>query len=418
MSSCLTDSTDLNRRLLHLDVLRGVAVVMVLLHHNWCFPELHGPWYGVVSLMNRMGTSGVDFFFVLSGFLVGGLLLDERVRSGTIRPGRFLVRRAFKTWPNYLVYLVVYVAAQGVASVHAGGTFSGGVSKTLAWIWPNFLHLQSYFPSTSGVGWLWSLAVEEHFYLLLPPILIWLTRSGIDVGKLARAWMVLAVFCLAARAVTMGLLIGFSGEALRQMDSATWFILKSNSHLRFDGLFLGVLLAAVVRFAPERVAVLRNWRWLLFAGGVGCFMTQWVLVDGHEPLMYPFGFCLQYLAGAAFVLCAWFADTSPPRPAGLAARLWYGFLKIWAWVGVRSFAIYVWQGYFAKPIANRLSQHLGGGLGIPGWRGSMTEWIYVLVPILLGALLFAVVENPCLRLRDRWFPSRTRTPAVPAPVVA
>lgn len=209
-------------------------------------------------------------------------------------------------------------------------------------------------------------------------------------------------------------MVGYPLERLRGIDTGTWFVLESNSHLRFDGLFLGVLLAAFVRLAPGWVGVLRRWRAALFVAGLACFLSQKVLVDGNEVLLYPIGFCLQYIAGAAFVLCAWFADTTRPSPNGLPAKLWLAFLRIWAWVGVRSFAIYVWQGYLAKPIANRLSQYLGGGLGIPGWRGSMTEWIYLLVPVLLGALLFAVVENPLLRImRDRWFPSRTRAPAVP-----
>src|SRR6185295_15310789 len=85
-----------------LDVLRGVAVLLVLFRHFDTPPEeLMHPVRAVVMWLNRVGWIGVDLFFVLSGFLVSGLLFEEYERHGTLRVGRFLVRRGFKIYPGF-----------------------------------------------------------------------------------------------------------------------------------------------------------------------------------------------------------------------------------------------------------------------------------------------------------------------------
>lgn len=92
-------------RLASLDALRGVAILLVLLHH----PVVPFAWAGVVApiahVTYRVGWTGVDLFFVLSGFLVGGLLLRELRDNRRVDVRRFLTRRAFKIWPSYLLLI-------------------------------------------------------------------------------------------------------------------------------------------------------------------------------------------------------------------------------------------------------------------------------------------------------------------------
>jgi peptidoglycan/LPS O-acetylase OafA/YrhL len=146
-------------RVQQLDVLRGVAVLLVLVHHS----------PGGEGALLKAGWTGVDLFFVLSGFLVSGLLFKEHLRSGRIRPGRFYLRRGLKIYPNFYVMLAVTSAALALGHI-----------AVEPW---NVVHeavfLQNYLPAAWwGREHAWSLAIEEHFYFLLPPVLILLLRWG------------------------------------------------------------------------------------------------------------------------------------------------------------------------------------------------------------------------------------------------
>ena len=145
----------MTKRDTRLDVLRGVAVVMVLVHHS---PTRLGGWV-------QAGWSGVDLFFVLSGFLVSGLLFKEYLAAGRIRPWRFYLRRGFKIYPNLYVMLAVAAVLQAAL----------GPPLVPRLVLHDALFVQNYL----GPWWghTWSLAVEEHFYLLLPPVLLLLLSS-------------------------------------------------------------------------------------------------------------------------------------------------------------------------------------------------------------------------------------------------
>ena len=138
-------------RRLEIDFVRGIAILLVMFDH---FRKPHtGVWLldEFSDALGAGGGHGVDLFFVLSGFLVGGLLLREYRDSQTLKPGRFLVRRMFKIWPAYyfLIFFQLFIHR------HPASTF----------FWQNFFHLQNYLGSS--LLQTWSLGVEEHFYLFL-----------------------------------------------------------------------------------------------------------------------------------------------------------------------------------------------------------------------------------------------------------
>src|SRR5580658_8107142 len=93
-------------RVLSLDVLRGVAILLVIGRHHFINPRDAGLLFVPAAVWHRYGWTGVDLFFVLSGFLVGGLLLKETLERGELHVPRFLVRREFKIWPSYYVFLI------------------------------------------------------------------------------------------------------------------------------------------------------------------------------------------------------------------------------------------------------------------------------------------------------------------------
>src|SRR5262249_35905839 len=95
-----------SHRLPELDVLRGVAILLVLGRHIYDIPPEASPWTAAIfRAWRNFGWIGVDLFFVLSGFLIGGLIFAEAIRYGTIQPVRFLIRRGLKIYPAFYAFL-------------------------------------------------------------------------------------------------------------------------------------------------------------------------------------------------------------------------------------------------------------------------------------------------------------------------
>ncbi|MGH9560345.1 MAG: acyltransferase family protein, partial [Terracidiphilus sp.] len=131
-----------NRRL---DILRGIAVLLVVFYHGRVQDRLIGA-----------GWAGVDLFFVLSGFLISGLLFAEYKRTGSINLKRFFIRRGLKLYPAfYFLLFVTFVLEHATQHVRPLGAYLS-----------EMFYVQNYGPSV----WThtWSLAVEEQFYILLP----------------------------------------------------------------------------------------------------------------------------------------------------------------------------------------------------------------------------------------------------------
>src|SRR5438105_3503005 len=190
-----------------LDVLRAIAVLLVICHHYGT-----GPW----SFLH-FGAFGVDLFFVLSGFLISGLLFSELQAYGSISFGRFFVRRGLKIYPPFYFFLLV---AGLVMPHHSAG-------RNLAEVF----FLQSYVPHI----WqhTWSLSIEEFFYLGLPPLLILLSAIK-RLHWIPSLSLSLLVGCLATRILT--------GIYKVEFDD---FV---QAHLRMDALFAGVALGYLNHF--------------------------------------------------------------------------------------------------------------------------------------------------------------------------
>ena len=136
-------------RRLDLDVVRGLAIVLAL---GWHFSGVQSGNVVLDALTwpgRSFGWAGVDLFFVLSGFLLGRLVLTEQARTGRFDGRRFTARRLLKLWP----VLYLFLAVQALA----------GPEPATSYLWQNALHVQNY--AGTSLTHLWSLAVEEHFYL-------------------------------------------------------------------------------------------------------------------------------------------------------------------------------------------------------------------------------------------------------------
>jgi len=92
-------------RIFELDLLRGIAIILVSYRHTVLRPYCLGTGSPIPALLWQFGGSGVDLFFVLSGFLIGNLLFKEYIKTSSINIGRFIIRRGLKIWPSYYFFL-------------------------------------------------------------------------------------------------------------------------------------------------------------------------------------------------------------------------------------------------------------------------------------------------------------------------
>jgi peptidoglycan/LPS O-acetylase OafA/YrhL len=164
-----------------LDGVRAISILIVMLSHS-----------GLENVFP--GVFGVTIFFFLSGFLITNLLLDEYSRSGTIHIGNFYVRRFLRLYPT----LVAYVASVVVVLALVGKSVDGiGIAGALFYF-ANYLYAFAS-PHLDDIGvHLWSLSIEEHFYLFFPPLLLLLLNRRLEpvTTMLALCVLALAIRCI------------------------------------------------------------------------------------------------------------------------------------------------------------------------------------------------------------------------------
>ena len=158
-----------------LNALRGIAALLVVLHHGEALKATNGienfEWLGLF----RNGGNAVTFFFVLSGFLITYLLLKEHDRTGTIKVKTFYLKRSLRIWPLY--FLLVFIGTIGVALVMPLLNLPYELPYTLGQTWYYFLFfvpgLVTFYYGHHFLEPLWSIGVEEVFYLLWAPLFKW-----------------------------------------------------------------------------------------------------------------------------------------------------------------------------------------------------------------------------------------------------
>lgn len=385
-----TDRTS-GGRILQLDVLRGLAIVLVIGRHSPIYPTETGAMFIPSGVWARFGWSGVDLFFVLSGFLVGGLLFREVARRGELDIKRFLVRRIFKIWPAYFVFL-------GIALIVL--TMQSTFAEALRALVPNLLHLQNYLgtPLTHT----WSLSVEEHFYLALPLLLACLLRSGggaIQPGgdhrrlvtQVIGTFVVIAVGCFIARC-----LYAFTARP------TNYEVMLTQTHHRMDSLFAGVVLSCVYYLRRSWWDAVAKYSLALFVLGLVLVAPMAVLRLKTNIMVPTVGLTMLYLGYA----CILVATLSTKIGEGFGGRFMGSVVgRILAFIGFYSYTIYLLHMAFALPLMQYLYRE-----GILSRLGLELQWLlvmllYIMVATFTGVLFSKAIERPSLLLRDKLFPS-------------
>ncbi|MCW3097947.1 MAG: acyltransferase 3 [Chthonomonadaceae bacterium] len=388
------------RRVIQLDFLRGVAILLVLGSHGTTLilPENAGRFRPLAEFFERFGWTGVDLFFVLSGFLVGGLLLRELKKQGTLNIRRFIIRRGLKIWPTYFVFLGWLI----LQSLRAHHSLSAAIHPLL----PNLLHIQNYVYMTQEFTW--SLAVEEHFYLLLP-LVLWLLTRRQERNRLALfpfLFAIIAVFCLLMRFQAQIQYPWHSGIPI------TWdWKVFMPTHLRMDGLMFGVLLAYFTHFRPQvldAVARSSKRRWFLLAGGLALIspMLFCSRSEAHWVVpVYTLGVTLLYLGYGCILVACVYTKTAAGTPGKLFQTK---MAKVIAGIGFYSYPIYLWHINQGR---DRALHYLHAGkfahLGETS-RWFVTISLYMACAIVFGIVFSRILEMPVLALRERLFPEPAR----------
>jgi peptidoglycan/LPS O-acetylase OafA/YrhL len=359
------------RHVPELDGFRAVAIGVVMVYHFWAYAGSGAVGQALTKLAG-VGWCGVDVFFVLSGFLITGILLDGKDAPHAWR--RFYARRTLRIFPLYYAVLTMLVLA--VLGSRALGWRSHDTGfERIDRIWVNCVYLSNFAMAFKGSDWVpfditWSLAVEEQFYLVYPLIV-----AGLVVRRLP--YFLAAAVLLAP--VARGLSVTLTGNAL-----AAYAL----PFCRMDQLAFGGLACLVLR--GGRATILA---WIRTAAPVLCaaalaFLFLWTRWD--RPFIWA-GYSLTGAASAAVLV-----TVLGGRWTWLASLLRFGPL---VWMGKVSYGLYLLH-LFARAIVNQglLKDSLSRtSLAAEGLR----LVVLFAVALVMAGVSWLILERPVLKLRDR-----------------
>ncbi|MDB4912933.1 MAG: oatA 2 [Gemmatimonadetes bacterium] len=381
-----------SRHVRELDGIRGIAVILVLLYHFFIYhrsyaaqdPSWLQPMARLFDIASAMGWVGVEMFFVLSGFLITGILDDARGHAGYFRS--FYGRRALRILPLYYAVLLIHLVVFSHETLPVWANIRY-VELHQGWYWlflTNFLF-------ASPAGWhrltshFWTLAIEEQFYLVWPMLVFWLDR---------RHMMRLCQFTLCA-AFALRLFLLWDGVAAQELYLLT--------PTELDGLVAGAFLALAVRQKGEAPFVLRQGRW--FAAIAALVLAAVILLRRGlaftDPVVSLVGFSsFAIVFGALIFLAARGSSAQGATATPLSRTLGTPLLTFF---GRYSYAIYLLH----MPIIQlwRAPQRAETWLVGDGMAPFVAHLCYVLVvsASVAGAALLSwyLFEQPMLALRPR-----------------
>jgi peptidoglycan/LPS O-acetylase OafA/YrhL len=353
-----------------LDVLRFVAFSFVFLFHTAASirDEMYnkGGFEAILSNLAMTGSYGVDIFFLLSAYLITSLLLREMDRSGTIDTGAFYARRILRIWPLYFFFLLFTLILSRFTSVQ----FPNKAIVPMFLFYGNFWIMANTFFSPAGI--LWSVSVEEQFYLFSPLVTRFISRRGL-VGLAS----MLILIAIVARFVLVK-------SAIANPDTL-WFCTLA----RLDPIATGILVCLLLN---GRVLALRSvTRAALLVAGAICLYGAAVWLHGADQDVSLTEVMFAYpLAdvGALAIFLSFFGS-----------QIAWGPL---IYLGQISYGLYVYH-LFALDVAKVGLLHFMGEC--PFWfRGAIG------LPITIGmaAASYAWLEAPFLRLKGRFSPTESR----------
>jgi len=347
-----------------LDLLRALAIIVVVVYHAALFG------FKLPGRIDRFGWIGVDLFFVLSGYLIGGQLLAPLARDQRVKLGRFFTRRALRIMPAYFVVLAIYFLLPAWREYPE-------MSQPL---WKFLLSVQNIaLHGGTAFSHAWSLAVEDQFYLALPFLLLFLYRRPraaiivpclIVVGGIA-----LRAFLAAQNPAVDG------GVSFRGFQAWIYY----PTWTRLDPLVFGVVLAAIERFRPnwwQRLINCALWLWL---PGLGLIVYALYLGETKNLTVVAcvWQFPLIAVGMAAILVCA----VSPRLPLCRVA------IPGAAFIASIAYSAYLIQKLVINRVEQFCTNHSIDLTSVPALLG-VELCVYI-----AATILFLSIERPFLLLR-------------------
>lgn len=369
----MTKQTPTTQQRLHgLDHLRALAITYVFIFHYFILTHGQPEWLPVIA---QFGWTGVDLFFVLSGYLISNQLFAQIKNGSSISFSHFFIRRFFRIAPAYLVVVGIYFLFPAFRE-----------KEHLPPLWKFLTFTQNFGLNIREQGTFshaWSLCVEEHFYLALPLIIVLLQTTN----KFKNAvWLLVALFI-------SGFAIRYSCYHTQYLPHATdddswmhWYkYIYYPTYNRLDGLLTGVAVAAVYNFKPKLWASVSKYSKLsIIASIITLGVAYYICADQQSPLASVLGYPAVAL-GFGFLLVAAISDNS--------------ILHKYKSTLTSQIATLSYSVYLTHKGAIHVTHQLLAGYNL---HPNLLLFISIISSLLAAFVLHVLVEKPFLKIRDRF----------------
>ncbi|TGL65799.1 acyltransferase family protein [Leptospira sarikeiensis] len=369
-----------------LNGLRSISIFLVIIYHFWHNAEMnHLLSYEnpLTKIIFHNFRTGVDLFFILSGFLIYSGLLAEKDKTDTIDLKKFYLKRTLRIMPAYYICLLVsYIHSKTLLKVYTANpdiapNGADGIKRLglmLSYSWTDFAYISNYFKYRLYL-YGWSLSIEEQFYLVIPGLCL---LFFFKVSDRMRRYSLLLLFMVPfiIRIVYM----------LRSLDEG---IILYHTETRFDTLICGMLIAEFVRWKPEFFQS-EDRKPAYFLGAISILFLGLAYSTERIGLGLIFNFTAFHIGySALFILTLW--------KGGILNRFFS--LPIFRPTARTSYTMYLWH----TP-CTALALGIIFGNKVPGILSWDKFWLYgsfaVLVSFLVCIPIFYITEKPFLTLRD------------------
>jgi peptidoglycan/LPS O-acetylase OafA/YrhL len=355
------------KRNLQLDFLRFCGVFLVMINHMVIVG--HSTLDRILLVIQVGGWTGVDLFFVLSGYLVSGLIMKEYKLHGSFNAARFLIRRGFKIYPTYYLYIIfIFIVRTYFVTANRQPTLSG--------LFHESVFVANYFSNNSLH--LWSISVEEHFYFTLAILFLLLIKyKKVELNY----FIFIYVFLLIAGVI-------FRLYNFLHYSDYDFSRDYTRSHFRFDSLFFGVFISFLVNYKREIIdkVLAYRYRFVCILFSIGFLSTNFIFDRWNYHSVSVVNLAINPICFGYLML----------NVIDIKNVIFVKVISPLSYIGKYSYSIYLFHEFFAG-VAIHTFKHGG----VPYYL------LYFTLAFTFGVLISKGIEYPLIGLREKYFPSRS-----------